>query len=117
MIIDHDETKKTGVMTLMERGDEKAVEKTLALPIVKPVGVEQETSTHALPAVEKITGKPSEAIDLHRTAARIQRAMNHLGVHVWYGEHTKEFWVMDFRGLHPFPDVTAMYEGMGWQNL
>lgn len=117
MIIDHDATQKTGVMTLMDRGDEKAVEKTLALPIVKPVGVEQETSTHALPAVEKMTGKPSGAVDLHRSAARVQRAMNHLGVAVWYGEYTKEFWVMDHTGLHSFADVTSMYQGMGWQDL
>jgi hypothetical protein len=108
VIIDHDETVKTGVITLMARGAEVAE---------NPVGVEQPTGTHALPAVEKMTGKPSRAVDLHRSAARVQRAMDHLGVAVWFGEYTREFWVMDSRGLHSFPSVTTMYQGMGWQNL
>lgn len=87
----------------------------------EPEGVEQkssdDTATHALPAVEKMTGKPSEAIDRHRTAARVQRAMGPYGYAVWFGEHTRSFWVMDSRGLHEFEDITAMYQGMGWQKL
>lgn len=79
--------------------------------------VEERTGTHALPVVEKMTGKPSEAIDLHRTAARVQQAMGPYGYAVWFGEHTKEFWVMDSNGLHSFADVTSMYQGMGWQDL
>lgn len=88
---------------------------------VKPEGVEQSSSedtlTHALPAVEKVTGKPSKSIDLHRTAARVQRAMGPYGYAIWFGEHTGSFWVMDSRGLHEFEDITSMYLGMGWQSL
>src|SRR3546814_3179779 len=86
----------------------------------KPAGVEQterssgETGTHALPAVEKITGKPSEAAHMHRMARQVQNLKRHLGVHVWYGEHTREFWVMDANGLHPFKSLADMNQGMGW---
>ena len=76
-----------------------------------------DTGTHALPMVEKMTGAPSTGVDMHRSAARVQRAMAHLGVAVWYGEYTKEFWVMTSAGLFPFESVTTMYQGMGWQSL
>jgi len=90
------------------------------LPDENPKGVEHETGTHAIAAITKATGKPPERMDLHRTAQRIQWAFNQAGwsVAVWYGEHTKEFWVMDESGLHGgFKDVTALYSGMGWQAL
>jgi hypothetical protein len=78
----------------------------------------EDTGTHALPAVERMTGKPSTAIDLHRTARRIQDAFRFLGVAVWYGEYTKEFWVMNqWDGLQSFRSVTDLYQGMGWQAL
>lgn len=81
-------------------------------------GVEQESSettlTHALPAVERMTGKPSEFADQHRMARQVQNLKRHLGVHVWYGEHTREFWVMDESGLHPFKSLADMNQGMGW---
>lgn len=85
----------------------------------EPEGVVQvktsaDTGTHALPAVEKITGKPSTAAELHRLARQVQNSKRHLGVSVWYGEYTKEFWVMNEWGLHPFESVTAMNQGMGW---
>src|SRR3546814_202522 len=89
------------------------------LSVSKPAGVEQterpsgETGTHALPAVEKMTGKPSEFADLHRMARQVQNFKRHLGVHVWYGEYTKEFWVMDANGLHPFKSLADMNQGMG----
>lgn len=98
------------------------VRRVAGLSVRKPEGVEQrsseETLTHALPAVEKMTGKPSERPILHRTARRIQEAFNAGGwnIAVWYGEHTGEFWVMDENGLHGgFKDVTSLYQGMGWQ--
>lgn len=76
------------------------------------------------PSEEKVMPAPVEKegveqvapIDPSKTAAKIQRAMGHLGVIVWWGEHTKEFWVLDTAGLHSFPDVTSLYEGMEWDN-
>lgn len=97
------------------------VRRVTGLSVRKPEGVERsgdDTATHALPAVEKMTGKPSERPMLHRTARRIQEAFNAGGwnIAVWYGEHTEEFWVMDETGLHGgFKDVTSLYQGMGWQ--
>lgn len=164
MIIDHDETARSGqVVTLSHMPavkaasdgvEERTAERTMPLPQINwervdarptsmvagtlaprsgisfikvkkpaekatPKGVEQDTATFALPAVEKLTGNPSVAPAAHRTAARVQDTFRNAGwnVLVWYGEHTEEFWVMDERGLHSFPDVTAMYRGMGWQNL
>lgn len=69
----------------------------------KPEGVEQPEA--------------SGEIDLHKTAARVQRAMSHLGVIVWYGDVTSEFWVMGPTGLRSFKDLTSMYQGMSWEEL
>lgn len=85
-------------------------------------GVERggdDTATHALPAVEKLTGKPSSVPIAHRTARRVQKAFTDAGwnVAVWYGEYTSAFWVMDENGLHEFADITAMYQGMGWLEI
>lgn len=87
-----------------------------------PVGVEQsgdDTGTFALPAVWKMTGKPSANALAHRTAASVQRVFNEAGwpIAVWYGEYTKTYWVMDSEGLHEFETVTSMYQGMGWEAL
>lgn len=79
-------------------------------------GVEQkssdDTATHALPAVEKMTGKPSLHAIAHRTARQIQAQYPH--VMIWYGEYTKSFWVVDSSGLREFETITAMCQGMGW---
>lgn len=87
-------------------------------------GVEEEssddtTSTFALPAVWKLTGKQSGNKLAHRTAAHVQKIFNEAGwpIAVWYGEATCEYWVMDESGLHSFETVTAMYQGMGWEAL
>lgn len=112
-----------GKLTLRKFAEEAPIEDVVAVvkALSQTEGVEQEkvpsadTGTHALPAVEKMTGKPSEFATNHRIAARVQSL--HPGYAVWFGEHTKEFWVMDATGLHSFADVTAMYQGMGWQNL
>lgn len=110
-----------GKLTLRRFAEEAPIEHVVAAVVApsQPEGVERESSedtlTHALPAVEKMTGKPSESMGSHRIAARVQSL--HPGYAVWYGEHTKEFWVMDAAGLHSFADVTAMYQGMGWQKL
>jgi hypothetical protein len=79
----------------------------------------EDTATHALPAVEKLTGAPSTQKLAHRSAAHVQRVFNEAGwpIAVWYGEATKEYWVMDESGLHSFESVTAMYQGMGWEAL
>lgn len=79
----------------------------------------EETSTHALPAVEKLTGKASTNKLAHRSAAHVQQVFNEAGwpIAVWYGEATEEYWVMDESGLHPFKTITAMYQGMGWEVL
>lgn len=87
-----------------------------------PEGVEQsgdDTATFALPAVWKVTGKPSTNKLAHRSAASVQRVFNEAGwpIAVWYGETTERFWVMDENGLHEFETVTAMYRGMGWEAL
>ncbi len=78
-----------------------------------------DTATHALPAVEKLTGEPSSVPIAHRTARRIQETFTAAGwnIAVWYGEHTKEFWVMDENGLRSFADVTSLYQGMGWLEI
>src|SRR3546814_7732127 len=84
------------------------------LSVSKPAGVEQterpsgETGTHALPAVEKMTGKPTEFADLHSMARQVQNYNRHLGVHVWYGEYPKEFLVMAPNGLNPFTPLAHM---------
>jgi len=85
----------------------------------KPEGVEHDTGTFALPAVLKLTGKPSTKKLAHRSAARVQQTFNDAGwnIAVWYGEATSMFWVMDENGLHEFESLTAMYQGMGWQAL
>lgn len=86
-------------------------------------GVEQEssddTSTFALPAVWKLTGRVSDKPAGHRTAHRIQQTFRAAGwdISVWYGEHTHKFWVMDEIGIHEFETITAMYRGMGWEVL
>lgn len=78
-----------------------------------------DTSTHALPAVEKLTGEPAADKLPHRSAAHVQRVFNEAGwpIAVWYGEATKSYWVMDEAGLHEFDSVTRMYQGMGWEAL
>jgi len=82
-------------------------------------GVEHETGTFALAAIQRQTGAPSKNEMAHRTAQRIQNAFTSAGwdLAVWYGEYTEEFWVMDSEGLYGFTDVTSMYQGMGWQSL
>ncbi len=88
-----------------------------------PRGVERgssdDTSTFALPAVWKMTGKPSAHKLAHRAAAHVQQIFNQAGwnIAVWFGEYTKTYWVMDETGLHEFDTVTAMYQGMGWEEL
>ena len=102
---------------------EDIVEAVKVLTDDEPEGVVQEssddTATHALPAVEKLTGRPSDKPIGHRTAHRIQRTFRAAGwdIAVWYGEHTHNFWVMDETGLHEFESVTAIYQGMGWECL
>lgn len=79
-----------------------------------------DTGTHALPAVEKLTGKPSATPLAHRTARHVQTVFRDAGwdILVWYGEHTREFWVMDSDGLHGgFKSATDMYQGMGWSEI
>lgn len=88
----------------------------------KPEGVEQsgeDTATHALPAVEKLTGKPAVDKLAHRSAAHVQRVFNEASwpIAVWYGEATRRYWVMDETGLHEFESITTMYQGMGWEAL
>ncbi len=82
-------------------------------------GPDEDTGTYALPAVWKMTGKPSTQRLAHRSAAHVQRVFNEAGwpIAVWYGEATKEYWVMDESGLHSFDTITAMYQGMGWEAL
>lgn len=100
---------------------EDVVEAVVALSTEE--GVEQEsdddTSTFALPAVWKMTGKASTNKLAHRSAAHVQRVFNEAGwpIAVWYGEATGEYWVMDESGLHSFESITAMYQGMGWEAL
>lgn len=100
---------------------EDVVEAVVALSTEE--GVEQEsdddTSTFALPAVWKMTGKASTNKLAHRSAAHVQRIFNEAGwpIAVWYGEATGEYWVMDESGLHSFETITAMYQGMGWEAL
>lgn len=100
---------------------EDVVEAVVALSTEE--GVEQEsdddTSTFALPAVWKMTGKASTNKLAHRSAAHVQQIFNEAGwpIAVWYGEATGEYWVMDEDGLHSFETITAMYQGMGWEAL
>lgn len=100
-------------------GDKPAgVERPITLSLVHPdrpiyTGPPREdTGTHALPAVEKMTGKPSLSAIAHRTARQIQGLYPH--VMIWYGEYTNEFWVMDGTGLRPFKTITQMCQSMGW---
>lgn len=74
----------------------------------KAAGVEETEDVKS--ADTPINDVPSK----HRLAAKIQKVKSHLGVIVWYGEHTGEFWVLDFYGLHSFPTISEMYKGMGW---
>jgi hypothetical protein len=111
-IPDEDPEAAPKVMPLSE-----ALDKPVEGVVLGKSSYDEDTGTYALPAVKHLTGEPSTSVDLHRTAARVQWAIAPLGVAVWYGEHTKEFWVMDARGLHSFDSVTAMYLGMGWQAL
>lgn len=123
--------------TLVEWGEEKrrrAVEQFAKEASIEDVveavallddaeGVEEEsddsTSTFALPAVWKMTGKPSTNKLAHRSAAHVQRIFNEAGwpITVWFGETTREYWVMDEYGIHSFESITAMYQGMGWESL
>lgn len=80
--------------------------------LVDPIG-EDKPAPVEKKGVEQVT---APAIDPSKTAAKIQRAMGHLGVIVWWGEHTQEYWVMDAAGLRSFADVTSLYEGMEWDN-
>lgn len=80
---------------------------------------DESTQTFALPAVWRVTGKKSTTPLAHRTARRVQDTFRAAGwnILVWYGEHTKEFWVMDENGLYSFDTAKALYLGMGWGDM
>lgn len=104
------------VEAVKELSDEKGVEREPSALLDEE---HENTSTFALPAVWKMTGKPSAHKLAHRSAAHVQRVFNEAGwpIAVWYGEATGTYWVMDEAGLHEFESITAMYQGMGWEAL
>lgn len=95
--------------------------------VEKPAGVVLEKFAREAPIEDvveavKILSEPAplsgEEI-AKRSASHVQRLFTEAGwnIAVWYGEHTKEFWVWDEKGLHSFSDLTSMYQGMGWEAL
>lgn len=94
---------------------------------VKPAGVVLEKFSREAPIEDvveavKVLSTPAPLTGeeiAQRSAAHVQRLFTEAGwnIAVWYGEHTKEFWVWDEKGLHSFSDLTSMYQGMGWEAL
>lgn len=80
---------------------------------------DENTETFALPAVWQTTGKKSTTPLAHRSARRVQDTFRAAGwdIFVWYGEYTKEYWVMDHNGLYSFDTLKALYLGMGWEDM
>ena len=113
-------TRQTLEKFAREASVEEIVEAVALLDDAEGVEEEpEETSTFALPAVWKMTGKVSTNKLAHRSAAHVQRLFNEAGwpIAVWFGEATRSYWVMDETGLHEFETITAMYQGMGWEAL
>lgn len=81
---------------------EEIVEAVAILDGDEPEGVEEEPSDDCL-------GR--------RIASKVQDLKGHLGYLVWFGETTREYWVMDDNGLRSFKTIAALYQGMGWEAL
>jgi hypothetical protein len=86
---------------------------------VKEATVEE--LVEAVVALSDEEGVEREAPNLssseHRIAAKIQELKGPMGYFIWYGEATREYWVMDESGLRSFETIAALYQGMGWEVL